>query len=99
MTQYTGRINFTEVNFTEIQEEIAKHCPEEYSTLIMRRFMMEIASIIAEKNGSDALVTGESVAQVASQTIKAMYCTEERSSLIVMRPLIGMDKTEIVSIA
>ncbi len=99
MAEYTGRIFMTTVNFTEIQEEIAKKCPEEYFTLIMRRFMMEIASKLASNYGSEALITGESVAQVASQTMRALSCTQDSSSLLVFRPLIGMDKTEIIAIS
>ncbi len=99
MSRYTGRIKLAVVNFTEIQEAIAKSCPEEYSTIIMRRFMMEIASIIAQKNDCGAVITGESVAQVASQTMQAMACTEECCKLPVFRPVIGMDKDEIVEIA
>lgn len=72
MTAYTGRVKLAVVGFTEIQQEIGLHCPEDYFTLIMRRFMMEIASRIAAENECGALITGESLGQVASQTMKAL---------------------------
>ena len=96
---YAGRIPLCVVPFTHIQEEIRDNCPEELFTLVMRRFMMKIASVIAEKEGCEALVTGESVGQVASQTLPALRCTEEAARLPVLRPLIGMDKEEIVETA
>lgn len=99
LARYTGRVYFTLVNFTEIQEAIAKSCPEEYSTLIMRRFMMEIASLNAQKCHCEALITGESLGQVASQTVQAIACTNAASAVPVLRPLIGMDKNEIIETA
>ena len=99
MTAYTGRVKLAVVGFTEIQQEIGLHCPEDYFTLIMRRFMMEIASRIAAENECGALITGESLGQVASQTMKALACTDDASALPVLRPVIGMDKEEIVTIA
>ena len=99
MTAYTGRVKLAVVGFTEIQQEIGLHCPEDYFTLIMRRFMMEIASRIAAENECGALITGESLGQVASQTMKALACTDDASALPVLRPVIGMDKEEIVAIA
>jgi thiamine biosynthesis protein ThiI len=99
MTAYCGRITLFTVPFTEIQEQIKDHCPEDLFTLIMRRFMMEIAAKIAAQNDCGALITGESVGQVASQTLMALKCTDEASSLPVLRPVIGMDKEEIVAIA
>ena len=99
MLPYTGRIRTYVVNFTKIQDEIAKHCKEEYFTIIMRRFMMEIASAISESKGSEALITGESLGQVASQTMQALACTDASSKQVVLRPLIGMDKKEIVLIS
>lgn len=96
---YTGRIRTYVVNFTKIQDEIAKHCKEEYFTIIMRRFMMEIASVISESKGAEALITGESLGQVASQTMQALACTDASSKQVVLRPLIGMDKSEIVLIS
>ncbi len=99
ITDYCGSINFYCVPFTEIQEEIKRRCPEEYFTIIMRRLMMEIAQRIAQKEGSLALITGESVGQVASQTLQAMACTDAVCRIPVFRPLIGLDKTEIIDIA
>jgi thiamine biosynthesis protein ThiI len=99
LTDYCGRLTVQVVPFTHIQEEIREKCPKEYFTLIMRRFMMRIAEAIAVKNDCKALITGENLAQVASQTMEALRVTEECISLPVLRPLIGMDKTEIISIA
>ena len=99
MAKYTGRIPVDVVNFTEIQEEIAKLCPEEYSTLVMRRFMMEISSRIAQRQDAGALITGESLGQVASQTLQAIACTDAAADFVVMRPAIGLDKEEIIRIA
>ena len=87
------------VHFTEIQEQIREKCPEELFTILMRRFMMRIAEGIARREGCGALITGESLGQVASQTMQAIGCTDEVATIPVFRPLIGMDKTEIVSIA
>ncbi len=97
--EYAGHTTLYIVPFTRIQEEIGKHCPEELFTLIMRRFMMKIASRIAEDKGCGALITGESVGQVASQTIGAIQCTDAVATLPVFRPVIGMDKEEIIAIA
>ncbi|NCB73653.1 MAG: tRNA 4-thiouridine(8) synthase ThiI [Clostridia bacterium] len=99
LTAYCGRLAVEIVPFTHIQEEIRANCPEEYFTLIMRRFMMRIAEKIALQNGCKALVTGENLGQVASQTMEALRVTEDCISLPVLRPLIGMDKTDIVQIA
>lgn len=99
LTESCGRLTVEIVPFTHIQEEIRDKCPEEYFTLIMRRFMMRIAERIAEQNGCKALVTGENLGQVASQTMEAIRVTEECVSLPVLRPLIGMDKTDIIRIA
>jgi len=99
MSHYTGRIKLYTVCFTEIQEQIRDRVREEYSTLVMRRFMMRIANKIAEKDGSLSLITGESLGQVASQTLPAICCTDAVSPLPVFRPLIGMDKEEIVAIS
>ena len=96
LTAYTGRMTLQIVPFTHIQEEIRRACPEEYFTLIMRRFMMRIAEAIARKANAGALVTGESLGQVASQTMLALGVTEDVTSLPVLRPLIGMDKVEII---
>ena len=94
-----GRLTLEAVPFTKIQEEIRKNCPEEYFTLIMRRFMMRISQKIALSNGCAALVTGENLGQVASQTMEAMACTEAVTSLPVLRPLVGMDKEDIIRMA
>ena len=99
MTAYCGGIAFFCVPFTEIQEAIKDNCPEEFFTIIMRRLMMEIAQRIAKKDNCLALVTGESIGQVASQTIAAMCCTDAVCKIPVFRPCIGMDKTEIIEIA
>lgn len=99
MTDYCGNIAFFCVPFTEIQEEIKRHCPEEYFTIIMRRLMMEIAQRIAEQDGSGALITGESIGQVASQTMEGIRCTDAVCRIPVLRPLIGLDKTEIIESA
>ena len=87
------------VPFTHIQEEIRDKCPEEYFTLIMRRFMMRIAEKIALQQGAKAIVTGENLGQVASQTMEAMASTQAVLSLPVLQPLIGLDKEEIVRLA
>ena len=87
------------VPFTDLQLAIHENCPAEYSTVIMRRFMMKIAQRIAKKEKSLALITGESIGQVASQTLQALYCTDRAVELPVFRPLIGMDKQEIIDIA
>ena len=99
MTAYCGGIAFFCVPFTEIQEAIKDNCPEEFFTIIMRRLMMEIAQRIAEKDNCLALVTGESIGQVASQTMAAMCCTDAVCRIPVFRPCIGMDKTEIIEVA
>ncbi len=96
---YCGRMELHIVPFTDIQLAIHEKCPEEQLTLIMRRFMMKITEKIAVKNGSAALVTGESLGQVASQTIQSLGVTNAAVDLPVFRPLIGMDKEEIVRIA
>ena len=99
LTPYCGSIGFFCVPFTKLQEAIKKNCPEEYFTIIMRRLMMEIAQRIAKQDGCLALITGESVGQVASQTMQALACTDAVATIPVFRPLIGMDKTEIVETA
>ena len=96
LAQYTSRVNLYIVPFTEIQLQIRDNCPEEHMTLLMRRFMMKISERIAIKNGSMALITGESVGQVASQTLAALNVTNSVCTMPVLRPLIGMDKTEII---
>ena len=99
MTRYCGRMTVNIVGFTEIQEAIRDNCPEEFFTLIMRRFMMEIAERIGRDHGCQCLVTGENLGQVASQTMEAMGVTSAVVDLPVFCPLIGMDKEEIVTIA
>lgn len=99
LTNYCGNIMLFCVPFTEIQEAIRDHCPEEYFTIIMRRIMFDIAQRIAADDNCDAIITGESVGQVASQTIKAIACTDAVCHIPVFRPVVGMDKTEIIEIA
>lgn len=99
LSPYCGRLTVNVVPFTAIQEELRRSCPEPYFTLAMRRFMMRISELVAQRIGAGALVTGESLGQVASQTMRAIACTEAAVSMPVFRPLIGMDKEEIVSIS
>lgn len=99
VAKYSGRIMLFVVPFTEIQELIKDNCPEEVFTLIMRRMMMRISQEIAVKEGCQALITGESVGQVASQTMPAIACTDAVTSMPVFRPLIGMDKDEVIAIS
>ncbi len=99
VASYSGNITLFTVGFTEIQEAIRDNCPEDMFTLIMRRFMMRIASSIAEKEDSKALITGESLGQVASQTLSAIACTDAAASMPVFRPLIGNDKDEIITVS
>ena len=99
VTKYSGKMTVNVVGFTEIQEAIRDNCPEEFFTLIMRRFMMEISARIAKWDGCGALVTGENLGQVASQTMEAMTVTGAVVDIPVFMPLIGMDKEEIIRIA
>lgn len=99
VTRYCGRMTVNIVPFTEIQEAIRDNCPEEYFTLIMRRFMMEISQRIGKQDGCNALVTGENLGQVASQTMEAMAVTGAVVDVPIFMPLVGMDKEEIVTIA
>ena len=99
VTRYSGRMTVNIVSFTQIQEAIRDSCPEEFFTLIMRRFMMEISQRIAKEDGCGALITGENLGQVASQTMEAMTVTGAVVDIPVFMPLIGMDKEEIVTIA
>ena len=99
VTKYSGRMTVNIVSFTKIQEAIRDNCPEEYFTLIMRRFMMEISQRIAKNDGCGALITGENLGQVASQTMQAMAVTGEVVDMPIFMPLIGMDKTDIVALA
>ncbi len=99
VARYSGVIKLAIVPFTEIQEQIGEKCPEDYFTLIMRRMMMRIAEKIAEQNGCPALITGESLGQVASQTLLSIAATDEVTEMPILRPLIGMDKREIIRIS
>lgn len=99
VTRYSGKMTVNIVSFTEIQEAIRDNCPEEFFTLIMRRFMMEISQRIAREDGCGALVTGENLGQVASQTMEAMTVTGAVVDMPIFMPLVGMDKEEIVAIA
>ena len=99
LTPWTGRLNVYIIPFTEIQEAIRQNCPEEYFTLIMRRFMMRLADALAKELHCKALVTGECLGQVASQTMQALAVSGDVTELPVLRPLIGMDKEEIVRLA
>ncbi len=96
VAQYTSKIRLYIVPFTDIQLEIRDKCPEEHMTLIMRRFMMRISEKIARRAGSKALVTGESVGQVASQTLAALDVTNAVVDMPILQPLIGMDKIEVI---
>lgn len=96
---YSNRISLYVVAFTEIQEQIKDNCPEDIFTLVMRRMMMRVAQIIAARENAGALITGESVGQVASQTMPAIACTDAVCDIPVFRPLIGMDKDEVVTLA
>ena len=99
VTKYCGRMTLNIVGFTKIQEAIRDNCPEEFFTLIMRRFMMEISQRIAKDHGCGALITGENLGQVASQTMEAMAVTGAVVDIPIFMPLVGMDKEEIVTIA
>ena len=99
VAEYCGTIKLAIVPFTEIQEKIAAECPEEYFTLIMRRMMMRIAEKIAVYHKCGALITGESLGQVASQTLPAIGVTDAVADIPVLRPLIGSDKEEIITIS
>ncbi|MGM9538555.1 MAG: tRNA uracil 4-sulfurtransferase ThiI [Candidatus Onthomonas sp.] len=99
ISPYCGRLTVNIVPFTKIQEDLRRNCPEPYFTLAMRRYMMRISEMVARRVGANALVTGESLGQVASQTMDAMAVTGAVCSIPVFRPVIGMDKEEIIRIA
>lgn len=99
VSEYAGRIKLITVNFTKLQEAIRDHCQEDLNTVILRRFMLRAAEQIAREEGCAALITGESLGQVASQTLQAIACTDAVAAMPVFRPLIGADKTEIVKLA
>ena len=96
VSQYTGKFKMHVINLLPIQEEIVKNCPEEETTIHVRRFMMRIAEKLAQDAGCQALITGEDLGQVASQTAEALVVTDSVVSMPVFRPLIGMDKIEIM---
>ncbi len=97
LSETCGRVELFVAPFTELQMRIHQNCPDAYGTLIMRRQMMRIAERIARQNGAQALVTGESIGQVASQTMEALGCTDDACGLSVFRPLIGFDKSDIIA--
>ncbi len=99
VAKYAGAMKMYTVPFTKLQEKLRDDCPEELFTIIMRRLMMQISQRIAQQNECQALITGESLGQVASQTIGALGCTDEATDMVVFRPLIGMDKQEIIDIS
>lgn len=99
VSEYAGEIYVHVVSLTKIQEELVKHCEEDYFTLLLRRYMMTIASRIGEDHGCTCLITGESLGQVASQTAEALVVTNNAATLPVFRPCIGMDKEEIIEIS
>ncbi len=96
---YCSRFVMHTINLLPIQEEIVKHCPEEEMTILVRRFMMKIAEKVAQEKGCQMLITGESLGQVASQTSDALVVTDAAVSMPVMRPLIALDKVDIMEIA
>ena len=99
ISPYIGRHRLYIVPFTKVQEELHSRCKSEYFTVVMRRYMLKIAERLAQHEGAAAVVTGESIAQVASQTLQAIACTDAAINMPILRPLIGMDKEEIVRIA
>ena len=99
VSRYAGPMRMYTVPFTKLQEKLRDDCPEELFTIIMRRLMMQISERIAKQRDCAALITGESLGQVASQTIGALGCTDEATDMVVFRPLIGMDKQEIINIS
>lgn len=99
VSEYAGRIKLVAVELTHLQEEIRDRCPEELGTVILRRYMLRAAERIARDEGCQALITGESLGQVASQTVQAIACTDAVAHMPVFRPLIGSDKAEIVKTA
>ncbi|MCR4596932.1 MAG: tRNA sulfurtransferase, partial [Lachnospiraceae bacterium] len=99
VSRYSGPVRLHVVNFTDVQLAIYEGCPHDELTIIMRRYMMRIAQTIAQETGSMGLITGESIGQVASQTMQSLACTDEVCEMPVYRPLIGFDKNEIVEIS
>ncbi len=99
VSRYAGPIRLHVVNFTDVQMYIYEHAPHDELTIIMRRYMMRIAEAIAAQNGASALITGESLGQVASQTLQSLVCTNEVCTMPVFRPLIAFDKQDIIDLA
>lgn len=99
LSRYVGKINFFSVNILEIQKAIAKNCPEKEMTILSRRFMMRIAETIAKKHGYKALITGESLGQVASQTLEGISVINSVVEMPILRPLIGIDKIDIIEVS
>ena len=99
VARYSGPIRLHVVNFTDIQLAIYDKCPHDELTIIMRRYMMKIAERFAQQDGSMGLITGESIGQVASQTIQSLVCTDDAASMPVFRPLIGFDKQDIIDLS
>lgn len=99
LTRYTGSMRLHIVPFTKIQQELYENCPDEQLTILMRRFMMKIAEEVAKREGAAALITGESIGQVASQTLEGLVVTNDAVSMPVFRPLIGFDKIDIMNLA
>ncbi len=99
VARYSGPIRLHVVNFTDIQLAIYEKCPHDELTIIMRRYMMKIAEAFAKQDGSMALITGESIGQVASQTIQSLVCTDDAATIPVFRPLIGFDKQDIIDLS
>ena len=99
VSEYSGEMYVHVVSLTHIQEELVKHCEEDYFTLLLRRYMMQLANMVAKKQDCQALITGESLGQVASQTMHALNVTNALAEYPVFRPVIGMDKEEIVQLA
>ena len=96
---YCGDFKLHIVNLLPVQEEIIKTCPEEETTILVRRFMMKIAEKVGEQTGAKTLITGESLGQVASQTTESIVCTDQSVAMPVLRPLIAMDKVDIMDVA
>ena len=99
VAKYSGPITLNVVNFTDIQLAIYEKCPHDELTIIMRRYMMRIAEELGKESGCLGLVTGESIGQVASQTMHSLYCTNEVCTMPVFRPVIGFDKQEIIDLS
>jgi thiamine biosynthesis protein ThiI len=99
VSRYSGPMTLNVVNFTDIQLYIYDKCPHDELTIIMRRYMMRIAEELANQSDCQGLITGESIGQVASQTIKSLYCTNEVCTMPVFRPVIGFDKQEIIDLS